>query len=102
MFDAGCDQVVNFATRAVNTLDLFFIKRPSLVSKCLPLPGLSDHDIVLVDTNITPARQKPLKRLIYLWKKVNIRDKHGKQPESLFRQVYGLFRYKNTDKQPMV
>jgi hypothetical protein len=35
-------------------------------------PGLSDHDIVLVDTNITPARQKPLKRLIYLWKKVNI------------------------------
>ena len=28
--------------------------------------------------------------------------KHGKQPESLFRQVYGLFRYKNTDKQPMV
>jgi hypothetical protein len=24
MFDAGCEQVVNFATRAVNTLDLFF------------------------------------------------------------------------------
>jgi hypothetical protein len=72
MFDAGCEQVVNFATRAVNTLDLFFTNRPSLVNKCLPLPGLSDHDIVLVDTNITPARQNPLKRLIYLWKKVNI------------------------------
>jgi hypothetical protein len=72
MFDAGCEQVVNFATRAVNTLDLFFINRPSLVNKCLPLPGLSDHDIVLVDTNITPARQKPFKRLIYLWKKVNL------------------------------
>ena len=72
MFDAGCEQVVNFATRAVNTLNLFFTHRPSLVNKCLPLPGLSDHDIVLVDTNITPARQKPLKRLIYLWKKVNI------------------------------
>ena len=72
MFDAGCEQVVNFATKAVNTLDLFFTNRPSLVNKCLPLPGLSDHDIVLVDTNITPARQKPLKRVIYLWKKVNI------------------------------
>jgi hypothetical protein len=56
MFDAGCEQVVNFANRAVNTLDLFFTNRPSLVNKCLPLPGLSDHDVVLVDTNITPAR----------------------------------------------
>ena len=58
--------------QGVNTLNLFFTNRPSLVNKCLPLPGLSDHDIVLVDTNITPASQKPLKRLIYLWKKVNL------------------------------
>jgi exonuclease III len=69
MFDAGCEQVVNFATRAVNTLDLFFTNRPSLVNKCLPLPGLSDHDIVLVDTNITPARQNLLKDLFIYGRK---------------------------------
>ena len=69
MFDAGCEQVVNFATRAVNTLDLFFTNHPSLVNKCLPLSGLSDHGIVLVDTNITPARQNLLKDLFIYGRK---------------------------------
>ena len=40
--------------------------RPTLVSKCTSIPGLSDHDIVLTDINIIPLRQKPLKRLVYL------------------------------------
>ena len=101
MFDAGCEQVVNFATKAVNTLDLFFTNRPSLVNKCLPLPGLSDHDIVLVDTNITPARQKPLKRVIYLWKKLNITNMANNLKVSLDKFM-NCSDIKNTDKQPMI
>ena len=60
--------VVTFPTRLENTLDIFITNRPTLVSKCKSIPGLSDHNIVLTDTNIIPLRQKPPKRLVYLWK----------------------------------
>jgi hypothetical protein len=43
-----------------------------LVSKYKPLPGLSDHDIVMTDNKILCTRQKPIKRTIYLWKNVDI------------------------------
>ena len=46
--------------------------RPTQLSMCTSIPGLSDHDIVLTDTNIIPLRQKPPKRLVYLWKKADI------------------------------
>ena len=56
----GCEQMVNFPTRINNILDVFCTNRPSLVDRCAPIPGFSDHDIVLADTNILPARQKPV------------------------------------------
>ena len=74
VMDIASEQIVDFPTRGQNLLDIFVTNRPSLLNKCTPLPGLSDHDIVLVDSNITPARQKPPKRLIHLWKKTNIPD----------------------------
>ena len=39
-----------------NTLDLFFTNRPSCINKCQPIPGISDHEIVHVDTDIKPKR----------------------------------------------
>ena len=62
----GCEQIVNFPTRINNILDVFCTNRPSLIDRCTPIPGLSDHDIVLTDTNVLPTRQKPIKRKIYL------------------------------------
>ena len=50
--------MVNFPTRVNNILDVFCTNRPSLVDRISTVPGLSDHDIVLVDTNILPACQK--------------------------------------------
>jgi hypothetical protein len=44
--DCLLEQIVNFSTRKNKTLDLFITNKPSLVSKCKPLPGLADHDIV--------------------------------------------------------
>ena len=72
--DIGCQQTVDFPTRLNNTLDIFLTNRPSLVNRCCPIPGVSDHDIVLIDSNITPYRRKPTRRLIYLWKQANINE----------------------------
>jgi hypothetical protein len=72
--DIGCQQMVDFPTRLNNTLDIFLTNRPSLVNRCCSIPGLSDHDIVLIDSNVTPHRRKPTRRLIYLWKQANINE----------------------------
>ena len=60
----GAEQMVDFPSRKDNILDIFVTNRPSLENKCNPING--DHDIVLVDANIVPSRQKRTRRLIYL------------------------------------
>jgi hypothetical protein len=70
--DLCMEQIVDFPTRLDNTLDLVFTTHKSLVYKCKPLPGISDHDIVLVDTNIRINRTKQTKRKIYLRKLTNM------------------------------
>ena len=51
------------------TLDLFFTNRPSLVDKCLPAPGVADHDMVHIITSATARRNKPN---IHLWKRADM------------------------------
>jgi hypothetical protein len=68
------EQMVNFPTRGTNILDLFTTNRPSLVNRCQPLPGLGDHDIVFIDSDITAKRTKQTQRKIYLWKKANLKE----------------------------
>ena len=70
--DIGCQQVIDFPTRQSNTLDIFATNRPSLVSKCLGLPGLSDHDVILIDTTITAQKRRPVRRLIHILSKADI------------------------------
>jgi hypothetical protein len=48
--------------RHENTLDLFLTNRPSVVNRCEPLPGLGDHEIVYIDTDISAKLNKPVKR----------------------------------------
>ena len=45
--ECGFSQIVDFATRGPNTLDLFFTSRPSLVQQYTPLPEISDHCAIL-------------------------------------------------------
>ena len=68
--DNGSEQMVKFPTRQKNTLDVFVTNRPSLIQKCKPVPGVSDHDIVFVESNISAIRSKPPQRKI-LWKRAN-------------------------------
>ncbi|VDI33330.1 Hypothetical predicted protein [Mytilus galloprovincialis] len=70
----GVEQIVKTPTRGENILDLFFTSHPSLVNKCKTIPGVGDHDAVLIDTLAKPQRAKPTKRKIYLWDKANLQS----------------------------
>ncbi|KAK3105404.1 hypothetical protein FSP39_024449 [Pinctada imbricata] len=69
--DICCQQIVDFPTRNNNILDIFLSNRPSLISKAVAIPGLRDHNIVLVDSSIRPQLHRPIRRLIYLWSKAD-------------------------------
>ena len=78
--DSGLEQLVDFPTRSNNILDILLSNRPSLVNWAQCLPGLSDHDMVLVDSDVVTKRNKPVKRETRLWKKSNEADlKHDLQ-----------------------
>ena len=70
----GLQQIVNFPTRNNNTLDVILTNRPSLARQCVENPGLSDHDIVFVETSSRVLRHKPARRKILLWKHANFDD----------------------------
>ena len=68
----GLSQMVTFPTRLDNTLDIFPTNRPSLVNRCEPILGVSDHDAAAyVNSDIVPKRQRPVQRKIHIWKKAD-------------------------------
>ena len=67
----GLEQQVREPTRGDNCLDLFFTNIPDLTNKYSIIPGLSDHEAVLVETKLKLTKKKPTKRNINLWKKVD-------------------------------
>jgi len=64
-------QLVNFPTRQLNLLDIFATNRPTLTNKCIPIPGISDHDAVYIESSIKARYRKPVKRKIFLWEKTD-------------------------------
>jgi len=46
--DNGLEQIIDFPTRHDNLLDILLTNRPSLVGRTDPVPGVSDHEGVLV------------------------------------------------------
>ena len=96
--DIGCQQIIDFLTRHQNILDIFIINRPSLICKSTSLPGLSDHDVVLVDSNIIPQRRKPVCRLIHIWSKADIpaMEKEMSEFASEFRNTHSPSTHVNT------
>jgi hypothetical protein len=74
VLDTSSEQMVCFPTRGNNTLDLFITNRPTLIEKCKPLPGISDHDAVFIQAQTTASRLKLPSRKILLWKKANTAD----------------------------
>ena len=76
--DFSLDQLVDFPTRCdednANTLDLFFTNHRSLVQTTKSIPGVADHDIVYVESNLKPQCSKTNKRKIYQFHKANFDD----------------------------
>ncbi|XP_061188846.1 uncharacterized protein LOC133197022 [Saccostrea echinata] len=70
--DCGVEQLVCTPTRGDKILDLFFTSNPSLVQRRKVIPGVGDHDAVLLDSLIQPLRSKPARREIYSWDKADM------------------------------
>ena len=54
--------MVTTPTRGNNILDLYLTNSPSLVQTVDIVPGISDHDIVVVESNLRPRINKPKPR----------------------------------------
>ena len=83
--DNFLSQVQPRPTRGENCLDLFFITNPSLVKSVSVLPGISDHDLVVVDLDVQPIMAKPTPRKIYKFKSADwqkIKEETGHFSES--------------------
>jgi len=73
ILEYGLTQSVNTATRENNILDVFFTNRPSLIKSCYTIPGISDHEAVLIKPFITITLQQPKLRKIILHEAVLIK-----------------------------
>ena len=65
--DFNLTQVQDKPTREDNILDLVFTTNPSLIKSTSNTPGISDHDIVVVDSDTKPfyVKQKPRKSFVF-------------------------------------
>ena len=71
--ECGFSQVINFPTRRNNILDIFFTNRPSLIRKCHTLPGISDHEIIYLESSMKSMHvTKMSKHKILVWSRADI------------------------------
>ena len=63
---------MSMPSRGNNIIDLFFTTHPSLVDKCVSIPGVGDHDAVLLDISTTPQCNEQNKRQILLRNKTDL------------------------------
>ena len=66
--DLGLMQINKTPTRCNNILDLFLTNRPSLVTKCVTIPGVSDHDILITDSTSKSEKNAKHPHQLTIWK----------------------------------
>lgn len=69
--DFNLTQVIDKPTREKNILDLLFTNNPSLIKSTANAPGISDHDIVVADSDTKPYYSKKKPRRCFLFSKAN-------------------------------
>ena len=67
----GLTQVHSQPTRQENVLDLVFTDNPSLIKNSQSIPGISDHAMVVTDSDVKPIYNKQKPRKVYLFSKAN-------------------------------
>jgi hypothetical protein len=70
--DIGLQQMIDFPTRNNATLDLFLTSRPSFINHLKPIPGISDHEALFIDSDVQAKLRRPTSRIIFLWKKADL------------------------------
>ena len=63
--ECGFTQLINFPTSQENILDLVFTTHPSFIQYCEPIPGISDHDMILTTINSNISYQKSNSHYIF-------------------------------------
>ncbi|KAI8483497.1 hypothetical protein Bbelb_388290 [Branchiostoma belcheri] len=80
MDNHGLFQTVQEPTRNGNLLDLVLVNNPNIIEKTTVVPGISDHDMVLVDVNLALKQNRKPKR------KVNLR-RHCRKKQRLYNKA---------------
>ena len=57
--------------KAHNVLDLFFTNNQSLVNRVEIIPGIGDHDAVMVESSLRPHKVTKPTRKVYIYKKAD-------------------------------
>jgi len=68
---AGFSQLVTTPTRGHNILDLFATNRPSLIKHLNVISGVSDHEIIKVESSLSAVIVQHKPRKVYLWNRAN-------------------------------
>jgi len=63
--------MVDFPTRRQSILDIFVTNHLSFVTDCKPVPGISDHEAVLIHSLIKVNFQSPARRTVYKWSRAD-------------------------------
>ena len=69
--DHGLVQVTDKPTRDENTLDLITVNNPTLLNRLEVIPGISDHDAVFAELDISPRKYNQKKWKILIYRKAN-------------------------------
>jgi len=69
--DNGLTQVINEPIHLENILDLFLTNSPAQIQDATIIPGLSDHEAIIIRANIQPPLQNQSSRKIPLYNKAN-------------------------------
>ena len=73
--DCFLDQMVTEPTRTTektqNVLDLFFTNNQSLMNRVEIIPGIGDHDAVMVVSSLRPHKVAKPTRKVYIYKKAD-------------------------------
>ena len=67
----GFCQLVDSPTRNNNILDIFATNRPSFIAECKVIPGISDHETVHVETQLSVMITSETTRQIPQWNKTD-------------------------------
>ena len=67
----GFSQLVTTPTRGHNILNLFATNRPTLIEHLNVISGVSDHEIIKVESSLSAVIVQHKPRKVYLWNRAN-------------------------------